>query len=276
MAQLRLEKVQKRYGTHAEVIKPLDLQINSGEFVVVVGPSGCGKSTLLRLVAGLEEITDGDMYIDEPLSNLDASLRVQMRMEIAALHRRIHATILYVTHDQVEAMTLADRIVVLNQGQIEQVGTPLELYDTPANVFVAQFIGSPKMNLIPGKMLRVMEHACEVELENGLRLTLPVQAAAGQEGDTVQLGIRPEHVEVMALAKADVEGEVLFVEHMGNETLVYVNGGYGAEPLVMRHTERLEVRPEHHLGLKLPVEHCYLFDSAGNAFARLSGPKTQH
>ncbi|AHB71256.1 sn-glycerol-3-phosphate ABC transporter ATP-binding protein UgpC [Cronobacter malonaticus] len=371
MAQLRLEKVQKRYGTHAEVIKPLDLQINSGEFVVVVGPSGCGKSTLLRLVAGLEEITDGDMYIDdlrvnddspsergigmvfqsyalyphmtvyqnmafalemakvpakdidervresarilqlehlldrrpkdlsggqrqrvaigraivrepslflfdEPLSNLDASLRVQMRMEIAALHRRIHATILYVTHDQVEAMTLADRIVVLNQGQIEQVGTPLALYDTPANVFVAQFIGSPKMNLIPGKMLRVMEHACEVELENGLRLTLPVQAAAGQEGDAVQLGIRPEHVEIMTLAKADVEGEVLFVEHMGNETLVYVNGGYGAEPLVMRHTERLEVRPEHHLGLKLPAEHCYLFDSAGNAFARLSGPKTQH
>ncbi|CCJ97303.1 Maltose/maltodextrin transport ATP-binding protein MalK [Cronobacter malonaticus 507] len=197
-------------------------------------------------------------------------------MEIAALHRRIHATILYVTHDQVEAMTLADRIVVLNQGQIEQVGTPLALYDTPANVFVAQFIGSPKMNLIPGKMLRVMEHACEVELENGLRLTLAVQATAGQEGDTVQLGIRPEHVEVMTLAKADVEGEVLFVEHMGNETLVYVNGGYGAEPLVMRHTERLEVRPEHHLGLKLPAEHCYLFDSAGNAFARLSGPKTQH
>lgn len=371
MAQLRLEKIQKRYGSHAEVIKPLDLQINSGEFVVVVGPSGCGKSTLLRLVAGLEEITDGDMFIDnarvnddspsergigmvfqsyalyphmtvyqnmafalemaklspkeidervqesarilqlehlldrrpkdlsggqrqrvaigraivrepslflfdEPLSNLDASLRVQMRMEIAALHKRIHATILYVTHDQVEAMTLADRIVVLNQGRIEQVGTPLELYDAPQNIFVAQFIGSPKMNLIHGKLLSRSEHECEVELENRQRIRLPVDARRAGEGEAVRVGIRPEHLERMELAQADVEGEVLFVEHMGNETLLYVNGGYGAEPLVMRHTERLEVQPEQHIGLRLSPEHCYLFDNSGEAFPRLKIPQQRH
>ncbi|UYU32942.1 ABC transporter ATP-binding protein [Siccibacter colletis] len=370
MAQLQLAKVQKRFGTHAEVIKPLDLDINSGEFVVVVGPSGCGKSTLLRLVAGLEEISSGEMFIDgvcvnddtpsergigmvfqsyalyphmtvyqnmafalemaklsekeidervqasarilqlenlldrrpkdlsggqrqrvaigraivrepslflfdEPLSNLDASLRVQMRMEIAALHRRINATILYVTHDQVEAMTLADRIVVLNKGAIEQVGTPLELYDHPQNVFVAQFIGSPKMNLIPGQLVRGDATQCEVELENGHRMVLAVDGTGHQPGEAVQFGIRPEHLEVMPLAGADVEGEVLFVEHMGNETLLYVNGGYGAEPLVMRHTSRLEVRPEQHVGLRLAPEHGYLFGSEGRALRRLLTPDHQ-
>ncbi|MFS7180594.1 ABC transporter ATP-binding protein, partial [Serratia proteamaculans] len=268
MAQLTLEKLQKRYGANAEVIKSLDLQINSGEFVVIVGPSGCGKSTLLRMIAGLEEISSGGMYIDgnyvnddtpaergigmvfqsyalyphmsvyknmafalelaghsaaeidsrvresarilqlepllerrpkdlsggqrqrvaigraivrepklflfdEPLSNLDASLRVQMRMEVASLHKRLGSTIIYVTHDQVEAMTLADRIVVLNQGHVEQVGTPLELYDQPANEFVAQFIGSPKMNLIPAILRRAGERQSVVELDNGKALVLP-------------------------------------------------------------------------------------------------------
>lgn len=363
MAQLVLDKIQKRYGTSSEVIKPLDLEVNSGEFVVVVGPSGCGKSTLLRMVAGLEEISGGEMRIDgvcvnddspsergigmvfqsyalyphmtvyqnmafalemaklaekdidekvresarilqlehllerkpkdlsggqrqrvaigraivrepalflfdEPLSNLDASLRVQMRMEIAALHKRINATILYVTHDQVEAMTLADRIVVLNQGQIEQVGTPLELYDRPANVFVAQFIGSPKMNLIPGVLEHTNESQSEVMLENRQRITLPVGCACAEQGLPVSLGIRPEHIELTEIAHADVEGEVLFVEHMGNETLLYINSGYGSEPLVMRHTLRLEIKPERRIGLRLPPEHCYLFDDKGRAFIR--------
>ncbi len=362
MAQLILDKIQKRYGTSSEVIKPLDLEVNSGEFVVVVGPSGCGKSTLLRMVAGLEEISGGEMRIDgvrvnddspsergigmvfqsyalyphmtvyqnmgfalemaklpekeidekvresarilqlehlldrrpkdlsggqrqrvaigraivrepslflfdEPLSNLDASLRVQMRMEIAALHKRINATILYVTHDQVEAMTLADRIVVLNQGQIEQVGTPLDLYDRPANVFVAQFIGSPKMNLIPGVLTHGSEQRSEVMLENRQQISLPI--ASRPEAQSVRLGIRPEHIQLTELAHADVEGEVLFVEHMGNETLLYVNSGYGSEPLVMRHTERLEIKPDQRIGLRLPPESCYLFDDAGRAFERL-------
>lgn len=363
MAQLVLDKIQKRYGTSSEVIKPLDLEVNSGEFVVVVGPSGCGKSTLLRMVAGLEEISGGEMRIDgvcvnddspsergigmvfqsyalyphmtvyqnmafalemaklpektidekvresarilqleqlldrkpkdlsggqrqrvaigraivrepslflfdEPLSNLDASLRVQMRMEIAALHKRINATILYVTHDQVEAMTLADRIVVLNQGQIEQVGTPLELYDRPANVFVAQFIGSPKMNLIPGVLEHISESRSEVMLENRQQISLPIVSQNGRQGQAVRLGIRPEHLELTDIAQADVEGEVLFVEHMGNETLLYINSGYGSEPLVMRHTLRLEIAPDQRVGLRLPPEHCYLFDDEGRAFAR--------
>ncbi|HEY1846442.1 MAG TPA: sn-glycerol-3-phosphate ABC transporter ATP-binding protein UgpC [Buttiauxella sp.] len=364
MAQLVLDKIQKRYGTSSEVIKPLDLEVNSGEFVVVVGPSGCGKSTLLRMVAGLEEISGGEMRIDgvcvnddspaergigmvfqsyalyphmtvyqnmafalemaklpekaidekvrdsarilqlehlldrrpkdlsggqrqrvaigraivrepslflfdEPLSNLDASLRVQMRMEIAALHKRIHATILYVTHDQVEAMTLADRIVVLNQGQIEQVGTPLELYDSPANEFVAQFIGSPKMNLIPGVLTYGSALRTDVLLENRQQMTLPVNGAGVPEGQAVRLGIRPEHIQITELAQADIEGEVLFVEQMGNETLLYVNGGYGSEPLVMRHTSRLEIKPDRRIGLRLPPEKCYLFNGDGRAFVRL-------
>nr|CAZ90595.1 Maltose/maltodextrin import ATP-binding protein malK [Franconibacter pulveris] len=230
-----------------------------------------------RVAIGRAIVREPSLFLfDEPLSNLDASLRVQMRMEIAALHKRINATILYVTHDQVEAMTLADRIVVLNQGRIEQVGTPLELYDAPQNVFVAQFIGSPKMNLIHGKLLRGGEFDCEVELENRQRIRLPVDARRAGDGEAVRLGIRPEHLEIVDLAGADVEGEVLFVEHMGNETLLYVNGGYGAEPLVMRHTERLEVQPEQHVGLRLSPEHCYLFDSSGVAFPRLKIPQQRH
>ncbi|TDN54133.1 palatinose ABC transporter ATP-binding protein [Buttiauxella sp. JUb87] len=364
MAQLVLDKIQKRYNSTSEVIKPLDLEVNSGEFVVVVGPSGCGKSTLLRMVAGLEEISGGEMRIDgicvnddspsergigmvfqsyalyphmtvyqnmafalemaklpvkiidekvresarilqlehlldrrpkdlsggqrqrvaigraivrepslflfdEPLSNLDASLRVQMRMEIAALHKRINATILYVTHDQVEAMTLADRIVVLNQGQIEQVGTPLELYDRPANVFVAQFIGSPKMNLIHGVLTHGSALRTDVMLENRQEITLPINSAGVPEGQAVQLGIRPEHVQITELVQADIEGEVLFVEQMGNETLLYVNSGYGSEPLVMRHTFRLEIKADRRIGLRLPPENCYLFNNDGRAFVRI-------
>ncbi len=363
MGQLVLDKISKRYSSASEVIKPLDLTVNDGEFVVVVGPSGCGKSTLLRMVAGLEEISEGEMRIDgvcvnddspsergigmvfqsyalyphmtvyqnmafalemaklpvseidkkvqasarilqlenlldrrpkdlsggqrqrvaigraivrepslflfdEPLSNLDASLRVQMRMEIAALHKRINATILYVTHDQVEAMTLADRIVVLNQGKIEQVGSPLALYDHPANLFVAQFIGSPKMNLMAGTLADTDGQQSVVDLENRQRIVLPIETARGKPGDRLWLGIRPEHVEPIDLPSADVEGEVLFVEQMGNETLLYVNSGYGAEPLVVRLTSRLDVKPDQRIGLRLPPERCYLFDESGLAFTR--------
>src|SRR5210317_2498365 len=244
MKQIQLKQVQKKFG-ETEVIPPIDLEINDGEFLVFVGPSGCGKSTLLRLIAGLEDVSDGAVMIDgvnatdiapakrglamvfqsyalyphmsvrkniafplrmaglpkdeiekrvtnaasvlnltdyldrrpgqlsggqrqrvaigraivrepaaflfdEPLSNLDAALRVGMRLEISELHKRLNSTMIYVTHDQVEAMTMADRIVVLNNGIIEQVGTPLELYRNPKNIFVAGFIGSPKMNLIKG------------------------------------------------------------------------------------------------------------------------------
>ena len=278
MADLELRKVVKRFGA-AQVIHGVDLRIGDGEFVVFVGPSGCGKSTLLRMIAGLEEISDGAVLIDgadvtevpaakrelamvfqsyalyphmsvqknlsfgletmgvaraeierkirdaaeilqigelldrkpgqlsggqrqrvaigraivrepriflfdEPLSNLDAELRTQMRVEINKLHRRLGVTMIFVTHDQVEAMTLADRIVVLRKGVIEQVGTPLELYNKPANIFVAGFIGSPRMNLMPGRIGRVEGHRAEIDLDHGQRLRdrLPRAAEAGLDG----------------------------------------------------------------------------------------------
>ncbi|MBU9839500.1 MULTISPECIES: ABC transporter ATP-binding protein [Rahnella] len=363
MAQLTLDKIQKRYGAKTEVIKSLDLHIKSGEFVVIVGPSGCGKSTLLRMIAGLEEISGGGMYIDgnyvnddtpaergigmvfqsyalyphmsvyqnmafglelarhpaseidqrvrecarilqlepllarrpkdlsggqrqrvaigraivreprlflfdEPLSNLDASLRVQMRMEVSALHKRLGVTIIYVTHDQVEAMTLADRIVVLNQGNIEQVGTPLELYDQPANEFVAQFIGSPKMNLLPATLRQAGEQQSVVELDNGKALVLPVATPAAAQGHSVNLGIRPEHIRSGNREECEYQGEVMFVEQMGNETLLYLDNGNASEPWVVRHAERSAIQVGEIVGVRLPVERCYLFDSHGRAFHR--------
>jgi len=361
MAQLTLSKLNKRYGDAATVIKSIDLSVNSGEFVVIVGPSGCGKSTLLRMIAGLEDISGGDMYIDgvrvnddtpsergigmvfqsyalyphmnvhenmafglqlaklpadeiarrvddaarilqlepllkrrpkdlsggqrqrvaigraiarepklflfdEPLSNLDAALRVQMRMEIAALHRRLGSTIIYVTHDQVEAMTLAQRIVVLRGGNVEQVGTPLELYDHPANEFVAQFIGSPKMNLLPGTVVGTGEESV-VRLWNGAEQTLPIATPASAAGMKVNVGIRPEHIEWADLADSPFLADVLFVEQMGNETYHYLTNG-ASEPWVVRNPRRSDVSTGETVGFALPPEHCHLFDASGNAFAR--------
>ncbi|HCI4238046.1 TPA: sn-glycerol-3-phosphate ABC transporter ATP-binding protein UgpC [Klebsiella pneumoniae] len=365
MSHLRLEKLTKSYSEHAKVIESLDLQVNSGEFVVIVGPSGCGKSTLLRMIAGLEDISGGSMFIDgvyvnddtpaergigmvfqsyalyphmsvyqnmafglemagkttaeintriqysarilqlepllqrrpkdlsggqrqrvaigraiarepklflfdEPLSNLDAALRVQMRMEIANLHKRLGSTIIYVTHDQVEAMTLADRIVVLNKGHIEQVGTPLELYDHPDNEFVAQFIGSPKMNLIPATLSRAGNTHSEVSLGNGKKLLLPISTPLDAEGQSVNLGIRPEHILWGDLADSHYESSVLFVEHMGNETYLYLDNGNAGEPWVVRNAGRPLTSAGQTVGIFLPTEHCYLFDSDGNAFQRLT------
>ena len=363
MAQLTLEKLNKRYGDAAQVIKAIDLQVNSGEFVVIVGPSGCGKSTLLRMIAGLEDISGGNMYIDgtrvnddtpsergigmvfqsyalyphmsvyenmafglqlaklpkdeiarrgeesartlqlepllqrrpkdlsggqrqrvamgraiarepklflfdEPLSNLDAALRVQMRMEIAALHRRLKSTIIYVTHDQVEAMTLAQRIVVLNRGNVEQVGTPLELYDHPANEFVAQFIGSPKMNLLPGTLVSSGDGESVVRLWHGKTLTVPIATPASAEGTKVKLGIRPEHIEWGTVADAPYLADVLFVEHMGNETYHYLDSGNLGDPWVVRNSRRSDIAAGETVGYSLPPEHCHLFDETGKAFAR--------
>ncbi|MGC3937503.1 ABC transporter ATP-binding protein [Roseobacter sp. EG26] len=284
MTGVTLQKAVKRYGD-VQVIHGIDLEVKDGEFCVFVGPSGCGKSTLLRMIAGLEETTEGVMHIgerdvthmdpsergvamvfqtyalyphmtvkenmgfglkmngvpkteidakvkaasdvlkldvyldrkpaalsggqrqrvaigraivrgpevflfDEPLSNLDAELRVEMRVEIARLHKEIGATMIYVTHDQVEAMTLADKIVVLRAGYIEQVGAPLELYRNPDNKFVAGFIGSPAMNFLDGV---VVEGGVEVP---GLGRTVPVEVNLPAAGTGVTLGVRPEHLEV--------------------------------------------------------------------------------
>jgi multiple sugar transport system ATP-binding protein len=315
MAQIQLRDVRKSYGA-VHVIKGVDLEIETGEFMVFVGPSGCGKSTLLRMIAGLEEISGGDVLIDgaamtevpaakrelamvfqsyalyphmsvrknlafgletmkvprdeidrkiqgaaeilqigelldrkpgqlsggqrqrvaigraivrepriflfdEPLSNLDAELRTQMRVEINKLHRRLGATMIFVTHDQVEAMTLADRIVVLRKGVIEQVGTPLELYNKPANIFVAGFIGSPRMNLLPGHIGTVQGHHAQVDLDHGeiLHADFP---APPKPGTTVTVGIRPEHLVPAAPGAGLLKGEVQLAEQLGGETYVYV------------------------------------------------------
>ena len=313
MSGLKLRSVRKSFGS-VEVIKGVDLDIASKEFVVFVGPSGCGKSTLLRMIAGLENITSGELYIgdelmndvdpskrgiamvfqtyalyphmtvrenmgfalrfakvpkdeikrqvdaaarileleplmdrrprelsggqrqrvaigraivrhpdvflfDEPLSNLDAELRVHMRIELARLHKELKTTIIYVTHDQVEAMTLADKIVVLRDGVVEQVGTPLQLYDDPDNLFVAGFIGSPKMNFIKG----VMEDGA-VRLPDYDNRTVPTSVRA-PAGTAVTIGIRPEHFKEAGSAALPLTVDL--VEHLGGETYAYARHGNG-------------------------------------------------
>jgi multiple sugar transport system ATP-binding protein len=358
MSTVELKAVRKSYAT-VEIIKGVDLSVRDREFVVFVGPSGCGKSTLLRMIAGLEEITAGDLLIDgqrvndvppderglamvfqsyalyphmtvadnmgfalrlagvskedrarkvqaaarilqlepllerkpgqlsggqrqrvaigraivrqpkvflfdEPLSNLDAALRVQMRIELARLHRELSATMIYVTHDQVEAMTMADRIVVLRSGVIEQVGTPLELYNHPANIFVAGFIGSPKMNLVPVTVAEASGAGTRVRLPRGAMLTLPAESGVLPAGSPGTLGLRPEGIAFQA--DGPIAGEVSVVEHLGGETLAYVDVGDGVlatvkvggdDPVRVGETVRLGVKSREPL----------LFDAEGRAVA---------
>lgn len=319
MASIKFEKVIKSYGD-VNIIKGLDLDIQDKEFMVLVGPSGCGKSTTLRMIAGLEEITDGKLFIgdrvvntvhpkdrdvamvfqsyalyphmtvyeniafglrlrkmakdeidrlvteaaetlglaqlldrkpkalsggqrqrvalgraivrkpsvflfDEPLSNLDAELRVQMRAEIANLQKRLGITSVYVTHDQVEAMTMGDRIAVLHDGELRQVGTPLDLYDAPANVFVAQFIGTPNMNVVK---MTISEDGQELAHPD-ITIKTPAQWKEGIEarkGKEVYVGFRPEHVreseEHEWTNTADIAGAVRIVETLGHEVVVHM------------------------------------------------------
>ncbi|APX89919.1 sugar ABC transporter ATP-binding protein [Brevirhabdus pacifica] len=330
MGQITLEKVTKSFGD-VEVIPPLDLTIQDGEFTVFVGPSGCGKSTLLRLIAGLEDISGGTISIDgqdatsippakrglamvfqsyalyphmsvrkniafpmrmaglpkdeqdrriaqaaealnltdyldrrpgqlsggqrqrvaigraivrepsaflfdEPLSNLDAALRVGMRLEISELHKRLATTMIYVTHDQVEAMTMADRIVVLRAGHIEQVGSPLELYRSPRNTFVAGFIGSPRMNFIEG--------------------------AAAQALGAHTIGIRPEHIDVAA-QDAPWQGTVGVAEHLGSDTFFHVHGTGLAETLTVRAPGEVSFRHGDRIGLAPRTQEFHRFDAEG-------------
>ncbi|MGY4506293.1 ABC-type sugar transport system ATPase subunit [Bradyrhizobium sp. GM24.11] len=319
MANLRIEHLNKRYGV-TTVLNDINLNIEDGEFVVLVGPSGCGKSTLLRMIAGLDGASGGDIHIagklvntlapaergiamvfqfyalyphmnvrknmtfglkftgvpptererrvteaarmlrleelleryprdlsggqrqrvaigraivrepavflfDEPLSNLDAALRVSTRVEIANLHRMLKSTIVYVTHDQVEAMTLADRIVVMNKGCIEQVGRPLDLYYEPANLFVAGFIGSPAMNFFEAKV-RSVEGGRACLAGPGFRsLDLPTEAL--KVGDTLTVGIRPEHLVQGEDGSLAVEGVVELVERLGESSFAYLRRADG-------------------------------------------------
>jgi multiple sugar transport system ATP-binding protein len=360
MSTVTLRSLYKSYGD-VEVIKGVDLDIHDREFVVFVGPSGCGKSTLLRMIAGLEEITSGDLSIDgqrvndvppaerglamvfqsyalyphmsvadnmafslrlagvgkaeryqkvreaarvlqleplldrkpralsggqrqrvaigraivrnpkvflfdEPLSNLDASLRVQMRIELARLHEELKATMIYVTHDQVEAMTLADQIVVLDGGVVQQAGTPLELYHHPENKFVAGFIGSPKMNLLETKVASAGADGVVVTLPGGDTIRVPVQDRGVTAGDPVTFGVRPEHLRPSA--DGLLEGEVLVAERLGGETYLYVQVAPG-EMLVVQADGENPTRVHERISVQVNAANCHLFDQSGAAVPRL-------
>ncbi len=330
MAHIVLENVEKKFGG-VTVIPPLDLEIEDGEFVVFVGPSGCGKSTLLRLIAGLEDVTDGKIRIngedstsvppakrglamvfqsyalyphmtvrknisfplrmakmdkseqalrveqaasvlnltefldrrpgqlsggqrqrvaigraivrepaaflfDEPLSNLDAALRVGMRLEISGLHKRLETTMIYVTHDQVEAMTMADKIVVLHDGRIEQVGSPLELYRAPRNLFVAGFIGSPKMNFIEG--------------------------AKAENFGAHTIGIRSEHF-TPSLTEGLWKGQVGLSEHLGSDTFLHIHMEEHKDPITVRSGGDVDMHHGDTIYLTPDTNYIYRFDEQG-------------
>ncbi|MEN3286302.1 MAG: multiple sugar transport system ATP-binding protein [Bradyrhizobium sp.] len=346
MASVEIRGVRKAFGATA-VIHGVDVDIEDGEFVILVGPSGCGKSTLLRMIAGLENITGGEIRIggrvvndvppkerdiamvfqnyalyphmtvadnmgfslklrgarpedikkgvaraaeilaltplldryprqlsggqrqrvamgraivrdpqvflfDEPLSNLDAKLRVAMRTEIKELHQRLKTTTVYVTHDQIEAMTMADKIVVMHDGIIEQMGSPLELYDKPDNQFVAGFIGSPAMNFLNGRLKS--NGTAYVETENGAKLPV-MTAPAASEGQPVVYGVRPEHLE---LANDGIEAEVVVVEPTGSETQIVAR--IGTQDIIAVFRDRHEVNPGEKIHLRPRASAAHLFD----------------
>jgi multiple sugar transport system ATP-binding protein len=351
MATVDIRDVKKAFGS-TQILHGVSVDIEDGQFVVLVGPSGCGKSTLLRMLAGLENITGGEIAIggkvvnkvppkdrdiamvfqnyalyphmtvyenmafsmklagapkevmdqevqkaarilgleqllhryprqlsggqrqrvamgraivrnpqvflfDEPLSNLDAKLRVQMRSEIKDLHQRLKVTTVYVTHDQIEAMTMADKIVVMNHGRIEQAGAPLELYDRPANLFVAGFIGSPAMNLLAG---RITDGAF-VDA-GGTWWPLPPQYAQ-KEGLEVIYGIRPEH---LRLDPNGIEGRVHVVEPTGSETQVVLRTSMcavvGDVSLIAAFRERITARPDDVISISPDLSLVHIFDRA--------------
>lgn len=362
MGHLVLQSAGKSYHG-LNVVQAINLDIEDGEFVVIVGPSGSGKSTLLRMIAGLEDISAGEMFLDgelindslpqersigmvfqsyalyphmtveenmaygltlakcpkkeitrrvleaanilqltpllarkpamlsggqrqrvaigralvkepalllfdEPLSNLDAALRVEMRVQIARLHQRLHSTMIYVTHDQVEAMTLADRIVMMSAGRIAQVGTPLELYHHPATLEVATFIGSPRMNILPVIIDSGDEQGVLVRLPDGVQLTVKVNGRNVVAGEQAWLGVRPEHLVVGEQADAQLPATVVLSENLGHEILAY----YQVEGIEETLTQRLagDSAPETGSTVQLGISgrHSHLFTADGMAYRR--------
>jgi len=215
-----------------------------------------------RVAIGRAIVRDPEVFLfDEPLSNLDASLRVEMRSQIARLHRALAATMIFVTHDQVEAMTLADRIVVLNGGRIEQVGTPREVYHHPANLFVAGFIGSPAMNLLPAVLFRA-GGAAGLRLADGRTLDWPGPAPALPDGAAVTLGIRPERVSASGAAAGDSAGEVTLAEHLGDETILHLRLDDGTG-LTLKAPGEAAAAVGDRLAVRFDLTGASLFDSAG-------------
>jgi multiple sugar transport system ATP-binding protein len=373
MAEVRFEHVDKSYSGKVKVVEDLNLGIRDHEFLVLVGPSGCGKSTILRMIAGLEEVTAGDLYIgerrvndvapkdrdiamvfqnyalyphmsvydnmafalklrhikgeeiqqrvrraattlgieeylqrkprelsggqrqrvalgralvrephvfllDEPLSNLDAKLRVQTRAEISRLHQQTGTTFVYVTHDQVEAMTMGDRIAVLNTGVIQQLGTPDELYNQPVNLFVAGFIGSPAMNLFNARLVRGGDGAQVVVGDGAEARTLrlagtPADYLAGQatnEGRQVVVGIRPEDLRLASEGSANtLVGTADVVEHLGNEQVVYLHApgllaskGSEGTSVIARVGAGADLKPGASVTFQPDLAHLHVFDPA--------------
>jgi multiple sugar transport system ATP-binding protein len=355
MASITFKGIAKSYGT-TDVIQGIDLKVRDGEFLVFVGPSGCGKSTMLRMIAGLESITSGDLWIDdqrvnemgpsergaamvfqsyalyphmtveenmgfglkmsglskaetklqvgraaetlqithllhrypkqlsggqrqrvaigraivrtpkvflfdEPLSNLDAALRVQLRIELAKLHEQVKTTMIYVTHDQTEAMTLGDRIAVFNKGKIEQLGTPQDLYKAPANQFVAEFLGTPKINMIPYQWVESQQG---IQLANQLLLKpaqFPGRALPWSRG--CALGVRPEHLHI-GDPESGMTAQVELVEYLGDASIVYARLMNGGELLTVKHSHaRQDLQPGQTIGLHASADDIFLFDQDG-------------
>jgi len=224
-----------------------------------------------RVAIGRAIVRKPEVFLfDEPLSNLDAALRVRMRYEFAKLHEDLKTTMIYVTHDQVEAMTLADRIVVLAAGRIEQVGSPLALYEHPDNVFVAGFIGSPKMNFLEATVASADSGAAVVRLQSGAQIRCVVDASRAAVGDKVTLGVRPEHFEAAAPGATDnvIATSVTFVESLGSTTHAYCDFPGAAETLVCELDGATRLRNGAPLSLAIPAARTYLFDAAGQAFRR--------
>ncbi|MBY5365204.1 MULTISPECIES: ABC transporter ATP-binding protein [Rhizobium] len=368
MTSLELRQINKNYGAY-HALRGIDLSVAQGEFIVMVGPSGCGKSTLLKTIAGLEEISSGQILIngrdvskqepgdrgiamvfqsyalyphmtvaenmgfglrmakrpkaeieaavaraakilritdqlekrpkqlsggqrqrvaigraitrspdvflfDEPLSNLDAALRTQMRVELSSLHAELGATMVYVTHDQVEAMTMASRIVVLNQGVIEQVGSPLELYRNPDNLFVAGFLGAPRMNFLGVTVDEVSGRDITVSAPGLMPVTIELaEATVLAKGASLTLGVRPENISVAADAAQGgaINGAVRLVEHLGRETILYVDAGNlrtiasesGTGNITVQLSYVAPFAAGQNVALKLDASELYLFSPDG-------------
>jgi len=221
-----------------------------------------------RVAIGRAIVRKPEVFLfDEPLSNLDAALRVRMRYEFAKLHEDLKTTMVYVTHDQVEAMTLADRIVVLSAGRIEQVGTPLELYEHPDNLFVAGFIGSPKMNFIEGEIVGADAGHALIRLSTGAQIKALVNGSTVKQGDKVTLGIRPEHF-VVGGSENILQSTVTFVESLGSATHAYCAFPGVEDALTCEFDGRSKIRAGDVLSLSLPAEACYVFNAQGQALRR--------
>jgi multiple sugar transport system ATP-binding protein len=238
-------------------------------------PAALSGGQRQRVAIGRAIVRKPDVFLfDEPLSNLDAGLRVKMRYEFAALHRALRTTMIYVTHDQAEAMTLADRIVVLNGGVVEQIGRPMELYDAPANLFVAGFIGSPRMNFLSGTLVSAVQGTAIVDVD-GVRIVAAVDALDGRPGDAVTIGVRPERIDLGTGANA-LPVRVRFVEALGNASFTHLERAGSDAPLVRQGAGGVTDAVGTPLSIILPPEHLHLFDRDGRAFPRSRPAPVRH